>query len=569
MKKNLISIFLILIFYIGCAQITKDVIIVGGGVSGLYAAAQLKKCGLDVLVLEASDIHGGRVRPVEFSDPSFGADFSVELGAEEVHGNQNKGDWPKSFMFRDIDNYNNTLLNRVRENSDNNELYEINGTAVWEFGSVSPFSNAYCCQYESGIEDVWSFIDDIEGYNDDDQTIYNYLKNEYDIDETDVTYHFYDQFVGTENGGSLKDMSMLGLATYSNLWKTEDNNYALNDSYLGVLSDLYFQEVIDNDLQLNTQVTSVNHTGSQVFVTDQNSTSYSAKAVLLTVPVTILQDGDISFIPSLPSTKVDAINKIGMGAGMKIVLKFNTRFWNDEMFGILVDGYTGEFWAPGHVRSDATNNVLMGLVAGDKAQALSDLNNSDSIVSLALLDLDRIFGGTTASAAFDKAEVMDWTKHPFVRGAYSYPIIGTYPSSGLGMREILAQSVDNKLFFAGEATSNDHAGTVHGALEAGARAADEICTSGIVTGMFDENSILDFSAFDDGESVYISYLANESSELNIEFYNMVGQKVRGNETFKSTMDRNSTVITPNLEAGAVYIMIFTIENRTHAMKLVR
>ena len=45
--------------------------------------------------------------------------------------------------------------------------------------------------------------------------------------------------------------------------------------------------------------------------------------------------------------------------------------------------------------------------------------------------------------------------------------------AGLGP-EALGQSIDNRIFFAGEATSPNHYATVHGAMESGYRAADEI-----------------------------------------------------------------------------------------------
>jgi NADPH-dependent 2,4-dienoyl-CoA reductase/sulfur reductase-like enzyme len=38
-----------------------DVIIVGAGAAGLYAAFELNNLGFDVLVLEATNRHGGRV----------------------------------------------------------------------------------------------------------------------------------------------------------------------------------------------------------------------------------------------------------------------------------------------------------------------------------------------------------------------------------------------------------------------------------------------------------------------------------------------------------------------------
>ena len=45
----------------GGAGADHDVIIVGAGSAGLYAAFELNNLGFDVLVLEAQDRHGGRV----------------------------------------------------------------------------------------------------------------------------------------------------------------------------------------------------------------------------------------------------------------------------------------------------------------------------------------------------------------------------------------------------------------------------------------------------------------------------------------------------------------------------
>jgi monoamine oxidase len=44
----------------------------------------------------------------------------------------------------------------------------------------------------------------------------------------------------------------------------------------------------------------------------------------------------------------------------------------------------------------------------------------------------------------------------------------------LELQQILARPIDKKLFFAGEATSVGHIGTVHGAIQSGQRAAQEI-----------------------------------------------------------------------------------------------
>ncbi|MCC6691052.1 MAG: NAD(P)-binding protein, partial [Bacteroidia bacterium] len=59
---------------------TGKVIVVGAGISGMYAAWLLNEQGIDVTVLEASDVYGGRIKSLkDFSD------FPIELGAEHLY----------------------------------------------------------------------------------------------------------------------------------------------------------------------------------------------------------------------------------------------------------------------------------------------------------------------------------------------------------------------------------------------------------------------------------------------------------------------------------------------------
>lgn len=57
-----------------------DVLVIGGGVSGLTAARQLTSAGVHVTLLEARDRLGGRVWTHQTQD------YPVDLGAEFVHG---------------------------------------------------------------------------------------------------------------------------------------------------------------------------------------------------------------------------------------------------------------------------------------------------------------------------------------------------------------------------------------------------------------------------------------------------------------------------------------------------
>jgi hypothetical protein len=146
---------------------------------------------------------------------------------------------------------------------------------------------------------------------------------------------------------------------------------------------------------------------------------------------------------------------------------------------LLCKGYTTECWVPAKVKTGATINVLHCFIMGERAEYMSAQGNN--AINIALAELNSIFGGNLATNNFDEGYIIDWWQEPFIRGAYSYPIEGSYPNSGppsgTSKRQILAQPISNKVFFAGEATNDNHPSTVHGALETGARVAEEICAA--------------------------------------------------------------------------------------------
>ena len=65
-----------------------------------------------------------------------------------------------------------------------------------------------------------------------------------------------------------------------------------------------------------------------------------------------------------------------------------------------------------------------------------------------------------------------WAHDPFARGAYSHALPGHADK-----RAVLAAPVDDRLFFAGEATSLNFFSTAHGARDSGERAAKEVLAS--------------------------------------------------------------------------------------------
>ena len=189
------------------------------------------------------------------------------------------------------------------------------------------------------------------------------------------------------------------------------------------------------------------------------------------VPINIIKAGDINFTPNLPINTTAALDRIGMDVGYKVMLSFYVNFWGKEVSSIYTDGTVPEYYAPGMGRSlNNENRILSALIMGKQAEALSG-KSDEEIVQLLLSELDAYYDGE-ASQQFDEENtyVTNWGDLPYIKGVKSYPMV-----SGTGAAEQYATPIENKLFFAGEATAlNGNYGTVQGALDSAERVVKEV-----------------------------------------------------------------------------------------------
>ena len=95
----------------------KTVAVIGGGISGLAAAKKLKEKGFTVIVLEAQEKVGGRIR----TDRSLGVDF--DEGASWIHG-------PNGNPITSLASQSGT--NTFLTSDDSVEVFDTNGTAYSE-----------------------------------------------------------------------------------------------------------------------------------------------------------------------------------------------------------------------------------------------------------------------------------------------------------------------------------------------------------------------------------------------------------------------------------------------------
>ena len=393
------------------------VIIIGAGAAGLYAGYILKSKGIDFQILEASANYGGRLAKLT----GF-ANFPIDSGAQWLHGKNNiLGDLIKKSKTKiTLDDstlkywFNNQLVNSLPQNTDIFEGDELPDISYQDYALQKGLGNEY--KY---------IVENIAG----------------------------------DQGAAASRLSVFGNNLDEENWNSGDDDFKFQETFFDLIDTQIASQVRDNIL-LNTIITKIDYSQSEIIITDSNNNIFNANKVIITVPVSVLKSGDIQFIPALPNEKTTAFSKIGMDAGMKVFLKFSNKFFDQNIIGgEICAAYADE--SIGKIQND---NILLAFIMGEQAEYLTALGSDTAITAALLQELDLMYNGQ-ASASFIASNVQNWTTNPFVRGAYSYSTIGMGDA-----RKIAAQALSKKLYFAGEAmNTNGHHQTVHGAIETGYR----------------------------------------------------------------------------------------------------
>ncbi len=414
----------------------KPIIVIGAGAAGLCAADALVEAGYDAVIFEASDHLGGRVRSLE----GF-ADVPIELGAEEIHGPDNAVAAAARALGMET-------------------VHHVTMDDVLRLdGELLALDQA---QADPDVRRAFDVIDSLGDYRGENWTAEEFLVRSHFPRRA---WHYLDSRLGVEHGTTLDRLAMRGFATYQRGWEARETNYTLKGRYLDLFQPMIKR--LEGRIRLNTPVAAIEWNDAPR-VRLQNAGEHPAAAIIVTVPLTILRERLLHFSPQLPPEKVAAADSIGMDTGMKIILKFKHRFWDDGMYFLHTDGFLPQFWTAAKGKSD-TAHVLTAFVGGTRAETLD--NMSVDPVRFAIEELDEVFGAKIASRSFERGLIADWGADPWIRGLYSYPT----PQTTEAVREALARPLAGKIFFAGEATNTLGAsGTVHGAMDTGWRAAAEV-----------------------------------------------------------------------------------------------
>ncbi|KAK3239773.1 hypothetical protein CYMTET_50326 [Cymbomonas tetramitiformis] len=473
------------------------VVVVGAGVSGLKAAAELRSKGVEVEVLEGRDRIGGRTYTVDLGKESEGATpQTVDLGATFVCGTALEP--PRNPIFTYLQDVLGVKLEAKHRDPEHQAWYKENGESIkWE-ELEGPNK-----MYTKILKRMLRQADKETAETTIQQAVDNLLEIEkVDATESDLIRAFMTDLYAME----MKDLSLKGMVSegYDGDHELVVGGYKQVSEALqrGELRAEHRQEggrgltPAPVEVYLNKTVTSIelappsDHMGKASVNVEGEDEPRVADAVLVTVPLGVLKAGSISFQPPLPKFKQESLGRLEMGTENRCAMLFPRAFWHGH-----ASSQEAHFLRPitGHytyvnLHALGVVNVLCAWIRPASVELLEEWTDEEIMADIEG-QLKSMFG-EEYTPPVDKV-VTRWKKDPFSRGAYSqvpkggskldyerlsYPLCGDATkdeeNAMLGGQQMYHST---RLFFAGEATNKDDAYTVHGAYDSGLREAERIC----------------------------------------------------------------------------------------------
>ena len=429
------------------AATRQRVIVIGAGMAGIACANALVASGHTVTVLEARDRIGGRI----FTSHKW-ADMPIDMGASWIHemdGNpltpiaQSAG---LAMVGTDLDSLTTFYKTQGKISNDVGTYYD---TVYNDWAAA--IKRGYNTSTETSLR---SFLESSKGLNYAGRdSMYREFASHLTVSWGD------DDYCG--------DSAELSCWYWDSMSEYNGLDAILPGGYIQVVE--YLARGLD--IRLNQIVSKVAYTSTGVTVTTAAGT-FTGDRVVVTVPLSILKKGAIAFSPALPTSKLNAIGKIGFGTGTleKIWLRFPSVFWDmstDWIEHIKPEADRGSYSQFFNVARSTGKPVLCGFNGGYLGLAKEGTSDAQ-VVAEAMASLREMYGAGIPDPV--DYQLSHWSSDPYAGGSYSFNKVGSTPA----MRDTLAANINSRVFFAGEATQRDFFATAHGAYLSGRRAATEI-----------------------------------------------------------------------------------------------
>ncbi|CAK9325156.1 unnamed protein product [Citrullus colocynthis] len=429
------------------------VIIIGAGLAGLAAARQLLSFGFKVIVLEGRNRPGGRVYTQKMGQE--GKFAAVDLGGSVITGIHAN---PLGVLARQLS----IPLHKVRDNC---PLYKPDGTLIGK--DIDAKIEFIFNKLLDKVTELRKIMGGLAN-NISLGTVLEKLRQLYAVARSKDERQLLDWHIANleyANAGCVSNLSAVH-------WD-QDDPYEMggdhcflaggNGRLIKALCEgvpIFYGQVV-NTIKYGSE-------GVEVIAGDQ---VFQADMVLCTVPLGVLKRKHIRFEPELPKRKLAAIERLGFGLLNKVAMTFPHVFWGEDLdtFGCLREHchQRGEFFLFYGYHTVSGGAVLIALVAGEAAEAF-ECTDPTVLLHRVLGILRGIFSPKGIDVPNPIQSICTrWGSDPFSYGSYSHVQVGSTGSD----YDILAESVWNRLFFAGEATTKQYPATMHGAFLSGLREA--------------------------------------------------------------------------------------------------
>jgi monoamine oxidase len=263
--------------------------------------------------------------------------------------------------------------------------------------------------------------------------------------------------VGFISGAPLEQLSVADFLAYDAA--STDNNWRAPSGYGSLIARSFPAEVA---LHLATAVESIALDAEGVTVITPSG-RIRARAAILTVSTAVLA-GDTLKLPAGLDSWRQAARALPLGRNEKLFLQVvgSGAFAPEtQVLGNPRDVRTASYY----IRPFGWS--LVECFLGGEGARILDENGSAAGFEYAIEQLCALFG-SDVRRTLHPLVASTWSRMARIGGAYSYALPGHAAA-----RQTLARPYEQRLFFAGEATSAADFSTAHGAHDSGVRAADQ------------------------------------------------------------------------------------------------
>lgn len=345
------------------------ILIVGAGLAGLAAARQLLRFGFKVTVLEGRKRPGGRVYTKKMEGGSRSA--AADLGGSVLTGTLGN---PLGILARQLG----ASLFKVRDKC---PLYRMDGKPV------DPDMDMKVEGAFNRLLDKASKLRQLMGDVSMDVSLgaaletFRHVYGDAVAEEEMSLFNWHLANLEYANAGLVSKLSLA-------FWDQDDPYDMGGDHcFLAGGNGRLVQALAENvPILFEKTVQTIRYGTDGVQVVTVGGQLFEGDIALCTVPLGVLKNGSIKFIPELPQRKLDGIKRLGFGLLNKVAMLFPHVFWGTDLdtFGHLTEdpNRRGEFFLFYSYATVAGGPLLIALVAGEAALRFETMPPTDAVTQV-------------------------------------------------------------------------------------------------------------------------------------------------------------------------------------------